>query len=334
MKIFSGSSNPVLVDRICDRLSLQRGKIKLKSFASGERFCQFEENIRGADVFLVQSTSHPANDNLMELLIMADAARRSSAGRITAVIPYFGYSRQDRKERSRVPISAKLVMDLLKASGFNRVLTMDLHAPQIGGFTNLPFDHLSFMPVLLNTIKDLPVDVVVAPDIGSVKRTNEYAREMGKSLAIIDKRRISDTEVESRNFVGNVTGKNVIIIDDLTESATTLLEAATVCQEHGAKTIFAAITHGCFSAGGCENLLQMFFGQNRDGTWNDKKEGGPLISSLFYSNTVSNGGCKTEKLTDAMRKENRLVEVDVSPLFARAIRNIHENQSVSELFNV
>jgi len=323
MKIFSGSSNPALVDKICDRLSLQRGRINLKSFASGERFCQFEENIRGADVFLVQSTSQPANDNLMELLIMADAARRASAGRITAVIPYFGYARQDRKEKSRVPISAKLVMDLLKAGGLNRILTMDLHAPQIGGFTNLPFDHLTFMPVLLDAIKELPVDVIISPDIGAVKRTNEYAREMGKSLAIIDKRRKSETEVEAQNFIGDVAGKNVIIIDDLTESAKTLIEAAGECRNRGAKLIFAAITHGCFSQDGFNNLTRMFWGENKT----------DLISAIFYSNTVAHTGREIWSVVDGLKKDKRLIEVDVSPLFARAIRNIHENQSVSELFN-
>lgn len=321
MKIFSGSSNSILVDKICDRLSLQRGRINLKSFASGERFCQFDENIRGADVFLVQSTSQPANDNLMELLIMADAARRASAGRITAVIPYFGYARQDRKEKSRVPISAKLVMDLLKAGGLNRILTMDLHAPQIGGFTNLPFDHLTFMPVLLNTIKDLPIDVIVSPDIGAVKRTNEYAHEMKKSLAIIDKRRRSETEVEAQNFIGDVVGKNVIIIDDLTESCNTLIEAATECRSRGAKMVFAAITHGCFSKDGINNLIEVFRGSH-------------AIDRLYYSNTVFIGSSDKRNVLDNLRQQSEAVEVDVSPLFARAIRNIHENQSVSELFNV
>lgn len=318
MKIFSGSSNPTLVDKICDRLSIQQGKVKLKSFASGEKFCQFEENIRGGDVFLIQSTSAPANDNLMELLVMADAARRASAGRITAVLPYFGYARQDRKEKSRVPISAKLVMDLLKAAGFDRILTMDLHAPQIGGFTNLPFDHLSFMPALLNAIKELPIDTIVSPDIGSVKRTSEYAREMNKSLAIIDKRRINDTEVEAKNFIGDVNGKNVIIIDDLTESCRTLIEAAVECRNRGAATVLAAITHGCFSTEGLNNLAAVFV------------EGSKAIDQLFYSNTVSNNGVGIKMIKN--NEIGSLIEVDVSSLFARAIRNIHENQSVSELF--
>ena len=298
----------------------------LKTFASGEKFCQFDENVRGGDVFLVQSTSHPANDNLMELCIMADAARRASAGRITAVIPYFGYARQDRKEKSRVPITAKLVMDILKASGFNRILTMDLHAPQIGGFTNLPFDHLNFMPALISIVKDLPIDTVVAPDIGSVKRNNEYARTLNKSLAIIDKRRIDEKNVEVLNFIGDVAGKSVILIDDLTESVKTLIEAAMECRKRGASKVTAAITHGCFSQVGASNLIKVFSGS--------KEEKG-CIDRLFYSNTVASSlGWLSEEVIKGYHAEKRLVEVDVSSLFARAIRNIHENQSVSELFNV
>ena len=320
MKIFSGSSNPFLVDKMCDRLSIQRGKITLKSFASGEVFCQIEENVRGADVYLVQSTSYPANDNLMELLIMADAARRASADRITAVIPYFGYARQDRKEKSRVPISAKLVMDIIKAAGFNRILTMDLHAPQIGGFTNLPFDHLNFMPALLDRIRELPIDVVVCPDIGAVKRNNEYAKAMKKTMAIIDKQRVDDTRVEINNFIGDVRGKNVIILDDLTESCKTLFTAASLCRDKGAKSVFAAVTHGCFSTVGLNILGETFC---------EAPEKSP-IDALYYSNTVHNGNAAFRMIS----KTGKLIEVDVSPLFSKAIRNIHENQSVSELFNV
>jgi len=322
MRIFSGSSNPVLVDKICDRLSIQRGEITLKSFASGEKFCQYNENIRGADVFLVQPTGAPANDNLMELLIMADAARRASAERITAVLPYFGYSRQDRKEKSRVPISAKLIMNLLEAAGINRILTMDLHAPQIGGFTDLPFDHISFMPVLLNNIKELPIDVVVAPDIGSVKRDSEYARSMGKHLAIIDKRREGPEEVEVRTFIGDVKKKNVLIVDDLTESASTLIEAAKECRKRGAKTIYAAVTHGCFSERGISNLVEVFVTMKA-----------PYIDKLFYSNTVQVNHVLGTSMLKILADRGSVCEVDVSTLFARAIRNIHENQSVSELFN-
>lgn len=322
MKIFSGSSSQVLVNKVCERLSIQRGDITLKSFASGEKFCQYNENIRGADIFLVQSTSAPANDNLMELFVMADAARRASAKRITAVIPYYGYSRQDRKEKSRVPISAKLVMNLLEAAGINRILTMDLHAPQIGGFTDLPFDHISFMPVLLNTIKELPIDVVVAPDIGAVKRDNECARAMKKHLAIIDKRREGPEEVEVQTFIGDVKKKNVLIADDLTESAGTLIEAAKECRKKGASKVFAAVTHGCFSESGIRNLVEMFTTMKS-----------PYIDKIFYSNTVHVNHVLGQTMLQLLADRGQVCEVDVSALFARAIRNIHENQSVSELFN-
>ena len=317
MKIFSGSSNLSLANLICKNLSINLGEIKLHSFPSGEKHCQFLENIRGSDVFLIQSGNNPSNDNLMELLIMSDAARRASAGRITAVIPYFFYARQDRKEKSRVPISAKLVLNMIEAAGFDRILTMDLHAAQIGGMTDLPLDHLYFMPALLHTIKDLPIDVFVAPDVGAIHRNNEYARCLKKPLAIIDKRRLSDTEVEVSNFIGDVNGKNVLIVDDLTESGKTLIEAGEECRKRGAVTVRAAITHPCFSNDGHVNIFEAFRGTE-------------ILNGLFYSNSVA---VPPSMLEDFKFCEG-MTEVDVSPIFARAIRCIHENQSVSELFNV
>ena len=235
MKIFSGTANEALAIKICKNLGLPLGKITHKSFASGELYCQFKENIRGSDVFLIQPISFPANDNLMQLLLMCDAARRASAGRITAVVSYLGYGRQDRKDKSRVPISAKLVMDLIAAAGFDRVVTMDLHSAQVGGFTNLPFDHLSFKPSLISAIKEhsVEIDCIVAPDIGAVKRSQEYAEALKKDMAIIAKKRLSDTEVEVKNFIGDVKGKRVLMVDDLTESAGTLTEAAKACKEEG-----------------------------------------------------------------------------------------------------
>lgn len=309
MKVFSGSSNSPLVEKICAQLSLPVGKIELKTFASGERYCQFQENIRGTDVFLVQSTSHPANDNLMELLVMCDAARRSSAGRVTAVIPYFGYARQDRKEKSRVPISAKLIMDILGAAGVNRILTMELHSPQTVGFTNLPVDHLSFKPALVKATEALDIDMVVTPDIGGLKRAHEYAVALGKKIAIVDKERIDATHIEVKNFIGNVNNKNCLIIDDLTESMTTLIEAATICKERGAKDIYVAVTHGCFSKVGFEKMSVM--GADR------------LIQKFLFSNTI---------LNEWWNSIEGVSEVDVSPWFASAIKNIHNNESVSELF--
>lgn len=308
MKIFSGGSNLPLVESICKEVNQEVGKIKHQRFPSGEEHCQFQENIRGADVFLVQSLSNPVNDYLMQLLLMADAARRASAGRITAVIPYLGYSRQERKDKPRVPISAKLVMDLIKASGFNRILTMDLHAPQIGGFTNLPLDHLSFKPALINTIKPIGMDCVVAPDIGSVKRADEYATALDTDLVIITKKRKSATSVSIKHFVGDVKDKKVIIIDDLTESAGTLIEAAMACKENGAAEVYCAVSHGCFTNVGKHRLEDAF---------NNK-----LITKLFASNSVEY--CDDSK--------GYLIKVNVAPLFAAAIKNIHNNESVSSLF--
>lgn len=306
-QVFSGSSNPILVERICHNLEIPLGQVFLKAFPSGERYCQFKENIRGGDIFLVQPTSNPVNDNLMELLVMCDAARRASADRITAVIPYFGYARQDRKDKSRVPISAKLVMDLIQAAGANRILTMDLHSAQSVGFTNMPVDQLGFRPALVNTINDLGIEVVVSPDIGAVKRAEEYASALKTDLAIISKKRRGDTEVEVSNFIGDVAGKRVILIDDLTESCGTLIEGAIACRNQGAKEVFAAVSHGCLTPVGYGRLENSF------------KEG--LISRMFVSNSVN-----------IVNKWDKLTIVDVSHWFSEAIKNISTNQSVSQLF--
>lgn len=324
MKIFSGTANELLAELICNNLGIPLGKIQHKTFASGELYCHFLENIRGCDVFLINPITVPANDNLMQLLLMADAARRASAGKITAVIPYFGYGRQDRKDKSRVPISAKLVMDLIEAAGFHRVVTMDLHAAQVGGFTNLPFDHLAFKPSLINAIRDskIEVDMVVAPDIGAVKRTQDYAKSLQRNMAIIAKERLSDTEVEVTNFIGNVKNKRVLIVDDLTESTSTLTEAAKACAEKGAKEINVAITHGCFSPKGIVAL--------KEGIENH------LFTRFFYSNTVSTKHYedKLDEHEESIFDHPSMICVDVSPVLATAISRIHNNESVSELFVV
>src|SRR5579862_2793368 len=247
MKVFSGSSNRPLVEQICRHLRMPVGEVYLHSFPSGERYCQFKENIRGEHVFLVQSTSKPVNDNLMELLVMCDAARRASAEKISVVIPYFGYSRQERKDKPRVPISAKLVMDMIACAGATRIVTLDLHAPQEQGFTNLPVDQLSFRPALLDAVKNENIQCVVAPDIGAVKRAEEYASAMGVDLVIISKKRKGDSDVELKHFIGSVRRRNVLIVDDMTESGGTLVQAAKACKEKGAKNVFCAITHGCFT---------------------------------------------------------------------------------------
>lgn len=324
MKIFSGTANERLAELICKNLGIPIGGIHHKTFASGELYCHFLENIRGCDVFLINPITFPANDHLMQLLLMADAARRASAGKITAVIPYFGYGRQDRKDKSRVPISAKLVMDLVNAAGFDRVVTMDLHAAQVGGFTNLPFDHLSFKPSLINAVRELKieVDMVVSPDIGAVKRTQEYAKSLKRNMAIIAKERLSDTEVEVTNFIGNVKGKRILIVDDLTESVGTLTEAAKACAEKGATEINVAVTHGCFSTKGIVAL----------------KEGieSRLFTRFFYSNTVSNKHYENglDEHEESIFDHPSMVCVDVSPVLATAISRIHNNESVSELFVV
>lgn len=321
MKIFSGSSNRKLAQDIAKSAGVSLGNITLKPFPSGERFCRFDENIRGEDVFLIQSTSAPANDNLMELFIMADAARRSSAGRLTAVIPSFGYARQDRKEQSRVPISAKLVMNLIKTAGFDRILTMDLHASQIVGFSDLPVDHLYFEPALTQWLKSRPEglpDVIVSPDIGGVKRADYLAKILNCGLAICCKNRLSPTEVEIGKFIGDVNGKKVLIVDDLTESVNTLIESSKQCRQNGAFQVDCAITHGCFTESGQNSLLRAL----RDG----------VINRFYFSNTVNDEKLNPELFLEKVYGVPRLQSVDVSNLFGTAIRRISLNQSVSDLF--
>jgi ribose-phosphate pyrophosphokinase len=308
--LFSGNASQKLAASIANNFvsTIKLGKIEHTKFPSGEWYCQFKENIRGADVFLINSTSTPANDNLMQLLIMADAARRASAGRITAVIPYFGYSRQDRKDKSRVPISAKLVMNILFAAGIQRVVVVDLHAPQIVGFTDFPVDHLYFRPSLMAAVKDKNIGTIVAPDVGAVKKGEEYASRMGWELAVISKRRENETKVEAIHFVGNVQDKNVLVIDDLTESAGTLIEASVQCKTRGAKEVYCAVTHGCFTHIGFERLNKAF------------EEG--IIDRLFVSNSVDFENTMPEHITI----------VDISFTLAKAIQSVHDNESVSSLF--
>lgn len=318
LKLFSGTSNIPLANSIAEKLSLKLGDIYHHNFPSGESYCQFKESIRGNDVFLIQSITNPANENLMQLLVMADAARRSSAARITAVIPYFGYARQDRKDKSRVPISAKLVLDLIEASGIDRVLTMDLHSPQICGFTNLPFDHLTFEPVLIKYLKTRFVErnnlVIMAPDVGAVKRAEKYAESLGCEFGFISKKRVGDESVEFQSIVGNVAEKSVVIIDDMTESAGTLIQAAQACKSNGASRVICAVSHGCFTAVGRGRLSTAM-----------PPSGNGLIDGFIHSDS-----------TDVWWKEKykpmEIQTLSVDKLFASAINNIHNNESVSELF--
>ena len=317
LKIFTGKNNIELTNKICNHLSINPGEIYHHTFPSGESYCQYKENVRGCDVFLVSCKAQNTNDSLMELFVMADAAKRASAGRITAVVPFFYYSRQDRKERSRVPISAKLVLDLIQSAGIDRVVTMDLHSPQVGGFTNLPFDHLTFEPVLAKYIRDkyhcldLRDNVVLmAPDVGAVKRIEKYASILKSDFGFISKRRVGDEAVEMQSIVGDVKDKYVIIIDDLTESCGTLIQAAEACKKNGAISVIAAVTHGCITETGVNRLENALSNK--------------IINDFVCSNTTNIS--KNTKLAD------RIDQLDVSMIFAKAISNIHNNASVSELF--
>jgi ribose-phosphate pyrophosphokinase len=312
LKVFAGDENVKLGRDVCSCLGVSFGDIYLHTFPSGEKYCQLKENVRGADVFLLQSIAQPANDNLMQLLIMADAARRASAERITAVIPYFGYSRQDRKDKPRVPISAKLVMNMLAAAGVNRIMTMDLHAQQIQGFTDLPVDHLLFRPVLVDAMRNDSnyIEVVVAPDTGALKKAEEFSQHMKVDLAFISKKRKDDINIEVTQFVGDVKDKNVLIVDDLTESAGTLIGAAKCCRENGAKNVYCAVTHNCLGPLGIYRLNNA----SMDG-----------IITKFYSSDTTNRQPSTESLMS-------MTTLSVAPLFAKAIRGVFTNESISSLF--
>lgn len=312
MKIFSGNSNSALAESILNHLNLQMGKAEVSSFSDGEISVSIKESVRGLDCFVVQSTSFPVNTNLMELLILIDALKRASAGRITAVMPYFGYARQDRKTKARDPISAKLCADLLVAAGANRVLTMDLHAPQIQGFFNIPVDHLLGVEVLAEHLKnylknfDSEEFMVVSPDLGSVTRARNLASKLDVALAIIDKRRQRANVSEVVNLIGNVVGKNVLIVDDLIDTAGTLCNAAKALIEIGkAKSVISCATHGVLSGAAIERI------------------GNSVIDKLFISDTI------------ALPKEKQLEKIEVvsvAKIFAKAIQNIHDNKAVSPLF--
>ncbi|PWU07391.1 MAG: ribose-phosphate diphosphokinase [Verrucomicrobia bacterium] len=308
MKIFTGTAHPKLARDIADYLQVRLGDAVVSSFPDGETFVKINENIRGKDVFIVQPTCPPTNQNLMELLILVDAARRASAARITAVIPFFGYARQDRKDQPRVPITAKLVANLLVASGVNRVLTMDLHAQQLQGFFDIPVDHLYALPVLARYLWDSSFEnlVVVSPDVGGVKMASAYAQALGTGLAIVVKRRLSATEVEALYVIGEVHGKNVLIVDDLTETASTLTGAAKILREHGAKDICAGVSHAVLTNHALERLKSS------------------EIRQLITTNSVP-----------VPRDAGDRVEVlSIAELLGEGMRRIHADESVSSLFQL
>lgn len=310
LKIFSGTANVALSKAIADHLGTQLCRADVRRFSDGEIFVEIQESVRGADTFVIQPTCHPVNDTLMELLIMTDALKRSSTNSITAVLPYYGYGRQDRKVQSRVPITAKLVADLLTAAGVTRVVSMDLHAGQIQGFFNIPFDHLYAKPVILEYIRNnYPVDrlVVVSPDAGGVERARAYAKRLDVGLAIIDKRRIRPNEAQAMNVIGDVGGKHAIIVDDMVDTAGTLVQAINVLTEHGAAAVSAACTHGVFSGSAYERI--------RDSS----------IREVICTDTIP--------LSAEMSKLSKIKCLNVASVLAEAILRIHNRTSVSSLFD-
>ena len=309
LKIFAGSVNHLLAERIAKKAGVPLAGVDLVRFPDNETFVKIAESIRGADVFIIQPTCKQPNDAYMELFLMIDAARRASAARITAVIPYYGYARQDRKDQPRVPISAALVAKLLEAAGADRVVTFHLHAPQIQGYFDIPVDHLDFSPVLLAYLrKTLKVKnlAVVSPDTGGVKAANFYAKALDTGIAFVAKERTSGSEVKALNVVGDVKGKDTILIDDMTSTCGTLVAAAEILMAHGAKSVRAAVTHGMLSQAGLERL-----------------KASP-IKELIVSDSVPLGDIKGYPVT----------VLSVSDLFAKAILRIHNNQSINELFKV
>ena len=309
IKIFAGNSNIPLAQAISDALLLPLGKAKVSKFSDGETCISIGETVRGSDVFVVQSISDPCNDHLMELLIMIDAFKRASAGRITAVIPYYGYARQDRKVQARDPITAKLVADLITTAGADRVLTMDLHAAQIQGFFNIPVDHLLGIPVLAaHYLKNDYVQddvIVVSPDLGSVTRTRNFARKLGVPLGIIDKRRPKPNSAEIMNVIGDVNGKTVIMLDDMVDTAGTIVKASEALTKLGAKKIYVCATHPVLSQDAAEKILQS-----------------PITEFIF-----------TDTIPLPKDKENEKIKVlSVAQIFAQAIERIYEDQPVSILF--
>lgn len=307
LKLFCGNSNRPLAERISAYLRLPLSQAKVSRFSDGEISVKIEENVRGRDIFIIQSTHAPA-ENLLELLVMLDAAKRASARRVTAVIPYFGYARQDRKDQPRVPITAKLVADLLSVSGANRVLTMDLHAPQIQGFFNIPLDHLFAAPVFIRHIQRQKLSnlVLVAPDPGSIPMTRYFAQKLKTSLAFIDKRRTGQDQTEVMNVIGEVAGRNIVIQDDMINTASTLAKGAKALSEMGAEEIHAYCTHPVLSGPAIENV-----------------DGSP-ITKVVVTDTIP---LRQEA------KNGQFEVVSVAELFGEAIRRIHREESVSSLFD-
>jgi ribose-phosphate pyrophosphokinase len=307
-RIFTGSANPALGEAIARFLGVPLGRAHLSRFSDGEIWFQIQDNVRGADVFVVQPTGPPVNENLMELLVMLDALKRSSASRITAVLPYYGYARQDRKDKPRVPISAKLVADLLSAAGTDRILTMDLHASQIQGFFDVPVDHLFAAPVIIDYVArlTLPELTIVSPDAGGVERARAYAKRLDASLAIVDKRRETPNVAEVHNVIGDVEGRTALIVDDIVDTGGTLAQVAEAIKRAGARDVLASCSHGVLSGRALEKI-----------------EKSPL-SKLIVTDSIQQ--------SEEKKRSPKIVVLSIAELMAKAIRNIHEESSVTSLF--
>ena len=310
LKIFSGRSNLTLAQGIVDVLGMDLGDVTIRTFADGELWVKYEENIRGQDVFIIQSTNEPA-DNLIELFLLLDAAVRASAQRVTAVIPYFGYGRQDRKDQPRVPISSRVMVDIITTTGADRIISMDLHSTQIQGFASIPFDHLYSRMVLMDTLRKLDFNpdncTVLAPDVGSAAMGQSYARSLGVHFALIDKRRYAPNKAEVSHLIGDLEGKDVLIIDDMIDTAGTTVSAAQAAMDKGAKSVTAAATHGVLSDPAIDRLKEA------------------PIKELIITDTIS---LKKEKQLPNMKI------VSVANVFGEAIKRIHNGESVSALFDL
>jgi len=308
LKIFSGRSNPILAEKIVESLGIGLGQLTIKNFADGELWIKFEENIRGTDVFIIQSTNSPA-ENIMELVLIIDAAVRASANTVTAVIPYFGYGRQDRKDNPRVPISSRVMVDLITATGANRIITMDLHSTQIQGFATIPFDHLYSRMVLQDAINSLELDpknsVVLSPDVGSARMSQAYAKRLGMHFALIDKRRYAPNKAQVMHMIGDLKDKHVLIIDDMIDTAGTIVNAANEAKENGAISVTAIATHALLSVPAIDRI---------------KKSN---IGKLVVTDTVS---------IEDEKKLGNMEIVTVANVFGEAIRRVYDGESVSALF--
>ncbi|HVO57979.1 MAG TPA: ribose-phosphate pyrophosphokinase [Dongiaceae bacterium] len=307
-KIFTGTANPVLAAAICKHLDVPLGEAKLGRFSDGEIYFQVLENVRGADVFVVQPCHYPVDNHLLELLLMIDAFKRASAWRITAVLPYYCYARQDRKDKPRVPISAKLVADLLETAGASRALTLDLHAPQIQGYFDVPVDHLYASPVLVEHFRQLNLQklTVVSPDAGGVERARFFAKQLGAPLAIVDKRRVDVDVSEVMHLIGDVRGRSTLIVDDIIDTAGTLVKTAEALLKEGATEVYAACTHAVLS--------------------------GPAVERIAHSRIKEVVATDSVPLSEAGRAMGKIRVLSVASLLARGIRSIHEETSISELF--